>query len=554
VNCELRELRVWNDEFVVTHGHQYFDRGVLDFKCNPNTLDCTYRTVFGPSAPHAFDMYADNDNNVAQAIWRLCGKREPGNPGVHELLRVNQRTFLQTHAQVFGSLSELYKSHFPAYIVASEEVAAHVHDPHPKKVLREEAWTELIDSGEGYLSSTWLRGKRVRWKMKRDEWAKPGKKPRMIADLGVAASLRGFRVTEYMKRAQSSENFRYKGGVMAFCKSPDPGEMAKHFMNLINPPGRYYFVYFSDDACLSYRYNGRVYFHNLDISSCDASHTGALFDTLINITPEPFKNEMRLLVAQCASKLRIISRTDPKRLVDLVPREPKLYSGSTLTTAINNVANISICMAIADLDQIRPELIAGAAATAGYIVTGVEPLEFPEDLQFLKHSPVRDSEGYWRAMLNFGVFARASGTCRGDLPGPSTMSLLQRGKAFQHALLRGAYPTVRANVIDTMRETYALDYSLDELSASIVTPLEEKTRWTPSFKVDEASFMRRYRMTPADHEELLDFAKHGYGFSCGYPVLDKILVKDYGLGLRTTFDRPVVLDPNLYPHLHSCRN
>jgi len=534
-------------------GHEFFKDGVLDFGLNPNTLDCTYRTVFGPSVPHTGVIYADNDANVAHAIWRLCGKRVPDQPGEHERLRANQGRFVSEHLDAFDKLGKLYEPHFPAYYDIVDQCEMHVTDPHPKRELREDAWRELCESGTAFQQDTWLQSQRVRWKMKRDEWAKNGKKPRMIADLGVGASLRGFRLTEFLKRAQSAEEFNYKGGTMVFCKSPDPVKLKEYFQRLIDPPGRFFFLYFSDDACLSYRLNGKVLFHNLDISSCDASHTGALFNLLLRIVPSYYRSEMSLLIRQCASLLRIVSRADPLRKVDLLPNEPKLYSGSTLTTAINNLANLCIAMSIADLPEIRPDLIAHAAALAGYIVTGCEPLETVEDIQFLKHSPVFSDAEEWEPLLNFGVFLRASGVCRGDLPGSKAKSFLERASAFQAALFHGAYPYVKSHLFKLLEDRYhvvsdiAIPKSLIETSRKVVkNPLSQ-------FSFQTESFMRRYRLTAYEYDQLVEFASYGTGFSCAFPALGVILQKDYSLSLNATTERVTLPDPRCTPHLHSSR-
>ena len=299
----------------------------------------------------------------------------------------------------------------------------------------------------------WVRS--VLWKLKTKEYAKPGKKPRGICDLGVTASLRGAWITNYLKTAQAAEVIEAEGGEFVFCKSPDPFELEKHFNNLINPKGRFYFVYFSDDSCLSIRgEDGVVRLYNLDISSCDASHGPAVFDALIALMPNAqTRADMSKLVQQCQLPLRIVSNANKNHVVFLKPRWPKLLSGSTITTAINNLANFAIAMAIvrgyalAPDDVENPSMVR-AAASVGYILTGCKPLAGPHQLQFLKHSPVQDCEGKWRPMLNLGVLVRASMTCDGDFPGRGPLK--PRIEAFQRGLLKGAYPYCRFDILNEM--------------------------------------------------------------------------------------------------------
>jgi hypothetical protein len=349
----------------------------------------------------------------------------------------------------------------------------------------------------------------------------------MIGDLGVSASLHGFRLTEFFKRAQSCEPFHYLGGVMEFCKSPDPFEMQRIFHNLIQPTGRFYFVYFSDDSCLSIRHSdGTVHMYNLDISSCDASHGPSVFQTLIEITPDALKDEMAILVEQCKAPLRIVSNADKNNVVLLKPKRPMLYSGSVITTAINNLANFMIGMAIAECVYESPLDIERAAMSTGYIVTGCLPLEFPEDLQFLKHSPVQDLEGVFQPLLNFGVLVRASGTCNGDLPGTKNMSLGERAIRFQRGLLRSSYPRASFSLLDFMWEAVGEGdfFETSEFDWKVV-----KNDDFPPFVVDDNSFLRRYRLDWLGYEDLKVFAGLTYGEFIHNFGVSRVLEIDYGL-------------------------
>lgn len=429
---------------------------------------------------------------------------------------------------VLRQLAAMYAPYFQDYKGMREEALLHHADPHEKRDLRIEAWLDLVESGR-VNTDVWAYSKHgvpiAEGKLKTEEYAKPGKKPRMIVDLGVAASLQGFRLTEYLKTAQSKEILHYKGGMIQFVKDPSPDTLKVVFKRLIEPPGRFYFVYFSDDACFSIRRGGQIYSANIDISSCDASHTSALFEGLVAIMPGHCRADMRVLVDQCRYALRIVSCDDPRDRVLIRPKTPRLYSGSTITTAINNLANVSIAIALADADACTADEIVAAAATAGYVVT-VDAVSRPEEFQFLKHSPVLGPDGEYHPMINFGVIVRLSGCCKRDLPGSGP--LYERARQFQAALLNGLCPGATFPLLQRMREKVA-----GPISREFVERVAAENHWRPLFTAPmsftDEDVLRRYSTDPTFVDELYEFADTGFEEQFSTGALTTVLAKDYGL-------------------------
>lgn len=517
-------------------GSEFFKDGEICFPLGAEEADGTYRTVFGPAVSHNGQIYGNTNHNFAYAARRLTGARCPDQPGRHEALFQNQTNFISNHHDFFDSLASSYAPHFDGYMGADLEALYHKSDPHPKRLLRERAFVELTEACSN-TSDNQLWVKSVLWKLKKNEWAKFRKKPRSIGDLGVGASLLGFRLTHFLKLAQSLEDIEVNGGTITFCKSPDPFELERHFLNLLDPPGRFYYVYFSDDACLAIRNKqGGVDRYNLDISSCDASHGAELFRLLERVTPAGRPREdMKRLTAQCLLPLRIVSRANKNHLLCIKPKQETLYSGSTITTAINNLANICIGLSISELDYDRKlddtgsnSMLVQAADRCGYIVTGTNPLVEFEDVQFLKNSPVLDTRGNWRPLINFGVFLRASGTCNGDLPGKG--SLKPRAEAFQRGLLACTFPSCTSEVIDIMRRT--MGTGPVTMTSEMVENLRYKTSSNesyPKFTIETESFCNRYRLDPSEYADLRDYASLGFGAVYNGPSVSKILAKDYDL-------------------------
>jgi hypothetical protein len=536
VQCDVNKPFIFNGEFTLhkKSNRDWFLNNEISFPPGLEKPDGSYRTHFGPALSHNARIYSNTNHNLRLAMRRLTGVRLPETPGAHDTLRAAQRVFIKNHYKIIHQLRDMYTPFFKEYSSSEVEMYLHYADPHQKRALRIQAHDELLETGRSadpddiWLWSVW-------WKLKCREWARPGKYPRAICDLGVAASLRGFVLTSVLKKAQDETEIDFNGGTAVFCKSPDPHQMAKHFRLLHNPPGKFYFVYFSDDSCLAIRQNdGTVKWYNLDISSCDASHTELLFSALLDLVPPgQARHDMELLIKQCSAPLKIVSRVNKKHKIKLIPKSPKLYSGSTLTTAINNLANLLIALAITssydplsvhDKDGQNLSMVA-AAARVGYILTGCNPLEHFEDVQFLKHSPIFDVNGDIHAMLNLGVLLRASGTCEGDLPGRGDIA--PRARAFQRGLLLGAYPHASFEILETMRSAMGLGPIVmsNAFEWKVVTPDEPY----PNFHVPAINIMRRYRLNQAEYDSILDFARCDVGYFYSSPGATKILEKDYGL-------------------------
>lgn len=534
----MTEAYAPNDCFVILAGKRYLPGGSLTFPTPPvpHSVDRFYRTHFGYRVPHSGVVYAKSDHNTSLALRRLMGKRLPDIPGAEEELQAaNIEHFTVTMRPVLKLLASRYRPYFQDYQGMREEARLHHADPHPKSALRIRAYTELVTSGQianRHWARTWRGQLIAEGKMKTEEYAKPGKKPRMIVDLGVAASLQGFRIAEFLKQAQSSEPLYYKGGIIQFIKDPSPHVLRRVFHELISPSMRFYYCYFSDDACYSVHTSNGVFSANIDISSCDASHTHALFDALVSLVPHHAADDMRVLVEQCTYALKIRSVANRKVKVVIKPKTPRLYSGSTITTPINNVANIGIAVAIVDAVATSPDAISLAARTAGYIVT-VDHATIPEQLQFLKHSPVKDSSGEYQPLINLGVIIRLSGTCKRDLPGRGPLS--ERARQFQQALLTGLCPGVSFPWLDRMRARAA-----GPVSSEFVTAVARQLDLHPTgriiasapVKFDDAAVFRRYSSNPGFHQQLDMLTLVGFEEQVGNDAIAHVLALDYGLTIN----------------------
>lgn len=511
-------------------GKKYFSRdGEVVFPPTPAAIEAelykkTYRTRWS-GAEHNGQIYAPTNDNVRLAIRRLTCYRRPDDPAFDDMMMENQARFIDDHESVFRTLSNTYEQEFNEYLSAEEEARDHHADPHPKKLLRVGAWKDLEETGERW-DRLWVKS--VLYKMKKDEVGKAGKYPRMIGDLGVAASLQGFRLTECLKDAQSKHPLIHHGTTIVFVKSPELYKLHEVFDNMADPPGRGYFAYFSDDSVYSVRTPQGVHMYNVDIKNCDASHSPALFELLTRIVPDRLVEDMQVLIDQCELPIRIVDVGNPKRKVVLCPLRRRLYSGSTITTGINNVANQMIAMAFAEATYTGPESLMAAAARVGYEIS-LQRCELLEDVQFLKYSPCEDIKGIYRPVLNPGVLVRSLGQCKGDLPGRG--DLLTRGAKFNVAVLRGMYPRTSFPVLHKLEEANGKKTE-DAYTKVVHRELSYKVVDSeyPLAQFTDVAVFKRYRLEPHEFDHLDEYATAGPGVFTANSALDRILDTDYGLG------------------------
>lgn len=522
--------------------------------------DGSYRTLFWSVVDHDGLVYGDCDFNVKTALRRVLALRKPPDwylrlpeetdpdPDEPSLarerafyqrfdieMRTNQRGFIDSHQAFEHVLRDNYQKHFHEYMGFMEEALQHHADPHDKRDLRIAGMQEILDyrNRVNCLTDTWLE--KVTYKMKKDEIAKVHKYARMIGDLGVTASLKGFRNTAAMKSAQHEEPILRNGIKREFVKSPDPTALKNAFQNLLEPENRGYFCYFSDDSCLSIVIDGERHLFNMDISGCDASHTEALFEYHKRTYPVFMWSEIDSLINQCRETMRVYSNYDRKTYrCYLKPTEATLYSGSTLTTIINNSANSLIAEAISEGTfsgthaEIEAQIIQAVART-GYIVT-LQRCNHESELQFLKHSPARDFSHNLEPVLNLGVILRLSGVCRGDLPGRGCIR--QRAREFQHSLLTGASAQHSHPLLDVMRANCHIDTPISHAVLHATKKIlhdrfsESKVR----VALTAESVFQRYQLHSWELEELLDdFSRPGFCLHIANSACHRILLMDYGL-------------------------
>lgn len=567
---------------VSTRGGATFTRGIITFQNEAYTrpLERLYRTAYLTFACD-YVVYANCDINLCAAARRLTAsrfskrivaqmpthtehEREEACAALERAYTVNQEVFVRATAPFWEFLAAHLAPAVHAYAGAREENDAHHADPHPKRRLRITATHELYMNGRIW-SRQWMdvdaRGcPKFPYAVKPAEAAKSGGKlARGIGNLGVHASLAGYRLTALLKDRLAQEPLTWRGGEFQFVKTPTQDVLTDVFRRMSNCDG-FLFVYHSDDSAVAFFVNGRLRWYNIDITSCDSSHRhNGVFHALLTATPESVKEDMCDLVNQLRARVVVTNRSR-QQAVKLATSDGGAFlaSGSTITTLLNNIASLCIGLAIHEGGDNTPEGVISAARRAGYVITLEEVVDF-HGLQFLKHSPVR-VDGQWHAMQNVGVVVRLAGQCLGDLPGRG--DLTDRALLYQSALLQGVYPDTSFGLIDRMRAANAVEMYERRTAAAndeqqraidrmVNASVEHKSsrRSTPLLVSDEEAYARYTRVclltieegaapvpnrtcSARDIQELhhdVEFAR--IGDIIANKAADVFLSMDYGMGI-----------------------
>lgn len=405
-----------------------------------------YRTVFGPSFAHN-GIWSRNDRvSLCGAIKRLTCSREPSTPGFHNDL-INHQCVNVTYLKQIDYIIRFRNLLANIQVQLSESGQQNwANQVHPKRIMRINTLRSIYGNGR-QAAPDWCHS--VQYKVKTGEILPPGKYTRAIADLGCPSSCKGGYLMDSVKDVFKLP-YLYRNGCAQFYGAPSNEYMVDVFSKLLDPAHYGYsvfFPFFSDDSCISVVCSDGLFKANCDISSCDGSNFKPVFDMLklCMLTGTESDKDVYSIFSQCEKDLVI---RDPlckvKDKITLKNTGIALFSGSVLTTSINNLANTLIYRQFmshyrSDLTISEiPELLMLSAREVGYLLK-VDIATHYSELQFLKCSPCYDVDGNLRSYVNLGVWLRTYGSCVGDLPGRKKDGLDVRIKRFRSDVTLGCY-------------------------------------------------------------------------------------------------------------------
>lgn len=541
--------------FRLLRGREYFTReDGLNFGIT-ETRDKEYDTVFGPVFCHAGQKYKVDDVGLRGAVTRLTCAREPDRHAFHEMLRDNQ--FLSFGGSIIFREFEKFIASWIRRIrpeLSGEELRdLWVDAPHPKRKLRVRTRTELDLSGE-QPKRVWIGNfGQIKYVCKPGEKLPPGKYLRATADLGPVAASQGGYLMDTVKAAFCNE-FVFGGSSYQFVKEPERESLISAFQDVWEDKYDFSMRCFSDDSIIGIATPEGRYVANADISACDGSNYDPVFNMLKRMMLDGGLDpcDVEGVFEQCKAECVIESYTDRElktkiRKVVLQPLFYTLYSGSVLTTSINNCANFGIYAAIcaflppyeARSLAAMPDLISRAAESVGYIVKCAR-CEVLEDLQFLKCTPTRVGSE-WDVFLNLGVLLRNLGSCKGDLPGSGDLG--ERARIYTSDVIRSYKHAGDHEITDALRTKM--------VNSSLSQPESRLTGQTIR-RIPLSALARRYRVPEVVLEELASMITDStLGEAIYSPLLDRIFELDYGYpsvqAVPEAPNRPVV--QGVTPHL-----
>lgn len=508
------------------------ESGVFSVQVHPDRMKVidTYRTVWRGIA-HSGVVYKLSVRSMSLALYRMFHDKFASDSESLVDRRARQHlyfrsAFLRGYATSIrnyisgGGISGYPEDRNPPISLWVDKVLAQARLPHPKRQLRLAALNQLdqsgrlLDHGDDYSDDS----HRVRFQLKTREWAKPGKIPRITVDLTTPASLRAGWLMEELKSAFEALPLIHANGELRFIGTPNVDVLSKLFDDMRN---RNIFAYFSDDFSLSLMTSDGPLWVNLDISSCDSSNGFPVFDYIRSCIPQVYLEDVGAVINQCQLECVVGYGATKLRFKPVGIFE---YSGSVMTTALNNCAALACGVAIFDQYTFgsRSHVLSGlerVLSTLPWVVT-TDVCSRYEEVQFLKHSPCFMVDGTVSALLNLGVVLRAFGQCYGDLPG--TGSLEQRAFDFDSSLVRGLVHVGDCMLMQTLRAKYNSSVSPDPY-------LSMKSLGSHRPHMDESSVCSRYALSVADMQELCDLLEmqcFGEVVSCHASRV--ILAKDYG--------------------------
>lgn len=536
VSCDMNKPYVWNKRFELVRQSKDspFCLNTMDFRSigmGAHFVDGEYDTVFG-GFEHSGQRYVVDNDGIRGAVRRMTCERKPEIPGLHWTLYHNQMSNVNERFPGVTEWLAHFKSNLIGVIPTNVPVSAlrnaWLYSVNPKRRLR--IMSVLERHRDGWDEGKWIRGGEIEYKAKPGERLPPGKYLRAIGDLTtIGSAVLGYYM-DYVKLAFKAD-FVYNGCRAKFVKSPDKEELRDVFRRLIEPEHRMEFVFHSDDSSFAFKLeSGEIIRFNMDISACDGSN----FEPVFALLEKAMKVDTRFDVdiERCFSQLgcpfRVRMRHDRKSSALFKPILGRvLYSGSVLTTSVNNMANTLLFLAIAGLGSMDRETalrrIPEAAAQVGYIVT-LEECMYVEDLQFLKHSPCEIHEGGYEPIVNLGTMMRNWGRCRGDLPGKKKAGIKARARIFLSDVAKSFVHHGR-NVIVKAFEAHRVAQS----NPNNLQQVKEYTTGASKGTCVTESLGRRYRCTSCEMEELADAIVHvSFGTRYYSETVRRIMSKDYG--------------------------
>lgn len=322
---------------------------------------------------------------------------------------------------------------------------------------------------------------------------------------------------------------------------------------------------FSDDMSFQYRWANGLFRFDADISSCDAGNTLAFFYLLATVSLFVGATIEMIRASYNRLKEAIIIRnpSNPKEFIRIKPKTIFQGSGCPETTIVNDVASISIALAMQVFidyynshmfeskehdyrgffdnapSLVKIEILQLAALAVGHVIT-VDEKKTPEELQFLKYSPFLTTTGDFVSVRNLGAILRSLGSCDGDITALmlnlpknefATLSFENKMELFMRSVVSGLVNEPKSIIMDALRERFPRrDTPIVPGAHLWDKPSYHTTTDRSTYTILTESYISRYGGTSDDWQLLADQIRDfAFGHHFTSPLIAAVMAVDYAL-------------------------
>lgn len=512
-------------------------RYLPSFDDPPTPREGTYKTICYHLVKDY--EYPDDLNKSTQVMAsRLLGVREDDTK-LHNKLRRNQE---RAPRNLRAALDSFHK-HIYSNTFIEDECVGHANwvlQPHAKRKLRLATEVERIF----FLNDFKDDGTPVDIFPKNGEMLPRGKK-RAVGSLGAYRTAYSAWAIQHLKAAMEVP-FISGNYTLRFIASPR-SEVLEEAFNWLQTPklGECRYIYFSDDSCFSMGTKDGVYVANGDIKQCDGSHFDPLFNMFKNIfttkhrssEPTAYADAVNYALKQLSAPAQFTNKYKQpgtkRQKTTYNFNSARLYSGSVLTTVINNFANVLIALGMQKLCP-DPSLLSRSqvdglykrgAASVGYLVKS-QVCHIPEDIQFLKCFPAKDIYGCYRPVQCLGTPLKGFGLKDGDVPGSSKIPLETRCGNYLRGVVDSWVHGGNHELFRAFKDMTAQFKPAPDVAFGTLYPNRLQGE-IHTFAID--ALIPRYRCTV---DEITDLARAVRQSRVGYviklPIIERIHRIDYG--------------------------
>lgn len=499
-------------------------RGVIFHDQTKRYVVREYRTHIGPSFSTNTKSYLCDRQGLQGALMRMTNCRKPEIPGYHQKLIDNQFKNVGTryHYRWARRLNRMVKL-LAGDVDVDKLRYEWAYAPHPKKKERVAAYLDRYSTGI-YKDTPWLpKSEKIEYKCKPQELLPMQKLLRGTGNLGVMQALQSGYIPDFLKKVME-EPCHVGIGIATYLPMNNDEIMTKAFRDLWYT-NTSCFYYFSDDSCMGVTCADGNLVANCDISSCDASNYAPIFHLLMRIGDNPiWQKDWEAAFEALLAPFYIRDPNCHKYKLTFEHNDYVLFSGSVLTTLVNNVANMMIYMEfmknfVPSMTKAQAKICYQTSAEDVGFILKLDVCECIEDLQFLKLSPVMSDNEDLVSMVNLGAWIKGFGYVKGDLPGKANVPISKRADIFNSGVINGRIHWGNHSFHDAFKALIKYDNVIDS----------EKSFVSSSKRIQDLSITRRYRCDMSEYYEACQLISNGkVGQRIGSKFFYRVMAKDYG--------------------------